>query len=106
MRCTRRLRTLALWYAAQAQPISLRSFKTVCLATPVIRHVALMDAPSTRAPITCDRDEMPRRFIMNYDNIIIVNKSRKRACNYDVFIIIYEPVVVLGLHRRAWHQSH
>ena len=44
--------------------MSFRSFRTVCLATPVIRQVALMETPSTRAAMTWARVETFRQFIV------------------------------------------
>jgi Fic family protein len=43
--------------------MSSSSFRTVCFATPVIRQVALIETPSTKADITCTRFVVLRRFI-------------------------------------------
>jgi hypothetical protein len=39
------------------------SRKTVCLPTPSIRHVALMEFPSIKVPITCARFAVLSRFM-------------------------------------------
>jgi hypothetical protein len=51
--------------AEEIDPRSLSSLRTVCLATPVMRHVALMEVPSTKAAITWERFSVERQFIMN-----------------------------------------
>jgi len=43
--------------------MSLSSFKTVCLAAPVIPQVALIDTPSTSADITAMRLSVQSRFM-------------------------------------------
>jgi hypothetical protein len=43
--------------------MSLSSFKAVCLAAPVMRQVALMEVPSTRAAITWVPTDMAKQFI-------------------------------------------
>ena len=43
--------------------MSLRSFRTVCFATPVMRQVAFMELPSTKAEITAERLSVARRFM-------------------------------------------
>src|ERR1019366_4294571 len=62
-RRTRTLRTYSPWNAAQARPASSKSRRTVCLPTPSIRHVALMEFPSTKAAITCARRVVLSWFI-------------------------------------------
>jgi hypothetical protein len=58
------LTTQQLTTAITSPDVSLRSLRMVCFATPVIRHVALMEVPSTKAAITWERSEMLKRFIL------------------------------------------
>src|SRR6185437_7299651 len=66
--CTRlhgKLISVLFWYSAQAAPTSANSFNTVALAAPVMRHVALMELPSTSRPRIWARLASGSVFIVN-----------------------------------------
>src|SRR5439155_9804830 len=58
-----RLRILSSRNAEHAEPISTKSFRTVFLATPVIRQVEFIELPSTRHRMTIARRLASRRFM-------------------------------------------
>jgi hypothetical protein len=53
------------WYSLQAAPRSASSFRTVFIATPVMRHVERSEQPSIRQEITRDRVAVSSRFMLN-----------------------------------------
>lgn len=102
IRRTLRLRTYVSWYDAAAHPKSFSSFKTVCLATPVMRHVALIETPSTRAAITWPRFVWLRQFIVSRCIRLFVYKVKNRTLESIRKFGYYPQVEALPVRFACW----